>query len=83
MSVAIGVPGFTFALHEPWMLPATEIFGGQLIDGASVSLTRIVNEQDGPAEVVHITVVVPTGKNDPELGLQFTVPQPALVVGLE
>jgi hypothetical protein len=42
----------------------------------------MVNEQDGPVDVVQLTVVVPTGKNDPEAGLQLTVPQPALVVGL-
>lgn len=39
------------------------------------------NWQLGPAVVVHVTVVVPFGKNDPELGVQFTVPQPAVVVG--
>ena len=42
----------------------------------------MVNEHDGPADVVQLTLVVPTGKNEPELGLQFTVPQPADVVGL-
>jgi len=83
LSEAIGVPGFTFALHEPWMLPGTETFGGHVITGDSTSLTRMVNEQDGPADVVQLTLVVPTGKNEPETGLQITVPQPALVVGLK
>lgn len=40
-----------------------------------------VKPQLGPAVVVQDTGVVPTGKNDPEPGLQFTVPQPAVVVG--
>ena len=40
-----------------------------------------VNEQDGPAEEVHVTVVVPTGKNDPEAGEQVIVPQLPLGVG--
>ena len=41
-----------------------------------------VNEQDPPPiEDVQVTVVVPAGKNDPDGGLQVTVPQPPLVVG--
>lgn len=46
-----------------------------------MSLTLTVNEQLGPAVVVQVTVVVPFGKNDPEAGEQFTVPQPPEVVG--
>jgi hypothetical protein len=33
-----------------------------------------------PLVAVHVTVVVPTGKNEPEVGLQTTVPQ-LLVAG--
>jgi len=54
--------------------------GGQVIEGGWVSLTVTVNEQLGPAVVVHETVVVPLGKNDPEAGVQVTVPQPPPVV---
>jgi hypothetical protein len=55
-------------------------FAGQVILGGWVSLTVTVNAQLGPAVVVHITVVVPFGKNDPEAGLQATVPHPPPVV---
>ena len=46
-----------------------------------MSLTVTVNVQVGPAVVVHVTVVVPFGKNDPEGGLQATLPQVPVVVG--
>ena len=48
----------------------------KVICGASVSFTVTVKEQLGPAAVEQLTVVVPFGKNDPEGGEQFTVPQP-------
>ena len=35
-----------------------------------------VNEQVGPAVLVQLTVVVPTGKNEPDGGLQVIVPHP-------
>lgn len=47
-----------------------------MIVGACVSFTVTVNEQLGPAEVVHVTVVVPFGKNEPDAGEQATVPHP-------
>jgi hypothetical protein len=40
-----------------------------------------VNEQPGPAEVVHVTEVVPTGKNEPEAGAHVTVPHVPVVIG--
>ena len=43
-------------------------------------MTVTVNMQLGPAVVVHVTVVVPFGKAEPEVGEQFTVPQPPPVV---
>lgn len=36
-----------------------------------------------PAEAVHVTVVTPVGKKEPEAGEQVTVPQSPLVVGAE
>ena len=45
-----------------------------------MSLTVTVNEQDGPFVVVQVTVVVPTGKNEPEDGKQVTIPQSPVVV---
>jgi hypothetical protein len=48
-----------------------------------VLLTVTVNMQVDPALDVQVTVVVPTGKNDPEAGEQVTVPQSPVVVGAE
>ena len=71
MLVAIG--------HEA---PAVTVrLEGQVIVGGWVSLTVTVNVQLGPAVVVQVTVVVPTGKNDPEAGEQVTVPHVPVVVG--
>jgi hypothetical protein len=54
---------------------------GQVITGGVLSVTVTVNEHIGPAVVVQVTVVVPTGKQPPEAGLQLTVPQVPVVVG--
>ena len=59
----------------------TVMLAGQVIVGGCVSLTFTVNAQLGPAVVVQVTVVVPTGKNEPEAGEQVTVPQVPVVVG--
>ena len=56
---------------------------GHVMVGGCVSTTVTVNEQDsggGPA-VVQVTVVVPTGKNDPEAGEQVGGAHTPLVVG--
>jgi hypothetical protein len=63
------------ATAAAFMLP------GQLSTGGVLSVTVTVNEQLGPAVVVQVTVVVPTGKQLPEEGLQLTVPQPGSAVG--
>ena len=47
--------------------------------GGVLSTTVTLNEQLGPF-VVQVTVVMPTGKNDPDAGLQATVPHPPPVV---
>jgi hypothetical protein len=57
------------------------VMGLTVIIGASVSLTVTVKPQLGPAAVEHVTLVVPTGKKEPEAGEQVTVPQPDVVVG--
>ncbi len=51
------------------------MLAGQVIVGGWVSFTVTVNVQLGPAVAVQVTVVVPTGKNEPEAGLQVIVPQ--------
>jgi hypothetical protein len=53
---------------------------GHVIAGGCVSFTVTVKEQLGPL-VVQVTVVVPTGKNDPDAGLHVTVPHVPVVVG--
>ena len=57
------------------------MFAGQVIVGACVSLTVTVKLQLGPAPVVQVTVVVPFGNVDPELGAHVTVPHVPVVVG--
>jgi hypothetical protein len=44
-------------------------------------LTVTVKLQAGPALLVQVTVVDPTGKKDPDGGEQVTVPQLPLVTG--
>jgi hypothetical protein len=58
------------------------MFAGQLFNtGGSVSFTVTVNEQLGPTEAVHVTVVTPFGNALPEAGLHVTVPQEPETVG--
>lgn len=52
-----------------------------MIVGDWVSLTVIVNEQVTPGISVQVTVVVPTEKNEPEVGEQFTAPHEPEVIG--
>ncbi len=55
------------------------MFVGQVIVGGCVSLTVTVKVQVGPADDVQVTVVVPTGKKEPEAGEQVMVPHWAAV----
>src|SRR5437867_3123276 len=43
--------------------------------GPRVSVTVTGKEQPSPAVPLHLTVVVPTGKNSPEVGVQAGIPQ--------
>jgi hypothetical protein len=56
------------------------MFDGQVIDGAWLSTTITVNEQEDmlleASLAVQVTVVVPTGKLEPDAGLQLGVPTP-------
>jgi hypothetical protein len=61
---------------------ATVWFAGQVIAGACVSVIVTVKLTDGPWSALQVTVVVPTGKKDPEGGEQVTAPQsPVTMVG--
>ena len=46
-----------------------------------MSFTVTVKLQLDPAVVVHVTVVVPTGKNEPEAGVHVTTTHVPEVVG--
>ena len=92
LSEAVGGGKLTTAPHWFGSLPCV-MFAGQVIVGGCVSLTVIVNEQPDassgadlrlnvpPPLPIQFTVVVPTGKNDPEGGEQVMVPQLPLIVG--
>ena len=75
LSVAVGVK-LTTAPHWPAVL-FTVIFAGQVTVGNSVSFTLMVNVHvavlPDASVTVHVTVVVPTGKNDPDAGVEVTV----------
>jgi hypothetical protein len=64
------------------------MLAGQVIDSGCVSFTVIVNVQLAllldESVTVHVTVVVPFGKNEPEAGEHVGVPTPgqlSLAVG--
>ena len=57
------------------------ISDGHVMTGRSVSLTMILNVQATTPLVVHLTVLVPIGKNEPESGVVETTPQLPLSVG--
>ena len=62
--------------------PVAVTLAGQVIDGGDVSTTVTVNVQLSPAPASwQVTVVVPTGKNDPDAGEQVMVSQLPVVVG--
>jgi hypothetical protein len=77
LSVAGGF-GNVATLHPPEPIAKTLV--GHVIVGGCVSLTVTVNEHGEPPPE-QVTVVVPTGKNDPEGGVQVTVPHAPEVVG--
>ena len=80
LSDAVGAAYVTTTVGLP-AAPTAVTLPGHVIVGGWVSLIVTVNEQVGPADDVQVTVVVPTGKNDPDAGLQVIVPQVPLVVG--
>jgi hypothetical protein len=58
------------------------MFAGQVIVGGWVSSTNTSNEQEGvPPATVQVTVVAPTGKNEPDAGTQVTAPHVPVAVG--
>jgi hypothetical protein len=56
------------------------MFEGQVITGGVLSVTVTVNVQEGPPAAVAVTVVVPTGKKDPDGCEYVTGPHKPVVV---
>jgi hypothetical protein len=83
LSEAVGAGNVTAVVVESGQVcAATAVtLAGHVIVGGCTSLTVTVNEQLGPAVLVQVTVVVPTGKNEPAAGEQVTVPHGPDVVG--
>jgi hypothetical protein len=88
LSAVVGVAKLTFAPHCPASFE-TVTFEGHVIDGAWVSLTVTVKVQvvvlSSESLAVHVTVVVPTAKVEPDAGEQTTVvspPQLSVAVGV-
>ena len=77
-SLAVGVGNSTTAEH--WLASVfLTMFPGQLIEGGWMSLTVIVKLQltvSTPPVAVHVTVVTPRGKNEPDGGLHVAEPVP-------
>jgi hypothetical protein len=62
----------------------TDLFEAQVvIVGALGATTVTVKPQVAPSLLVQLTTVLPTGKVEPEAGVQVTVPQLPEVVGAE
>lgn len=80
LSVADTAPYVTTAEHIPGVLFAVT-FAGHVIVGGCVSLTVTVKVHIAPEVSEHVTVVVPTGKNEPDAGVHVTVPHGPDVVG--
>src|SRR5688572_19560280 len=76
--VAVAVPTLIAAAQVPSAVPVLST-GHEIVGGSSpVSETVIVKLQlPFPDSEVATTVVVPTGKNEPEAGVEVTAPQSA------
>ena len=78
MSVALTLKNTGAPLE---LVQAAVMFDGQVMAGGWLSTTVTVKPHEGPAVVVQLTKVAPTGKNVPERGLQVTMPHEPLVTG--
>ena len=81
LSVTVGAAYVTTAEHLLKSVGRVRS-AGQVMVGAWVSLTVMVKEQAPPIScATQLTVVVPTGKNEPCGGVQVIVPQVPMTVG--
>ena len=85
LSLVIGVPRSTFVALQP-EFAETVTSGGQVISGTCVSLIVTVKVQVllllEASVATLVTVVVPTGKVEPDGGVETTVTLPQLSVAL-
>jgi hypothetical protein len=81
LSLAVGGAKVTTTHGSLIVAVLAVMLAGQVIEGGCVSLTVTVNVQPTPAWLLHVTVVVPTGKNEPDKGVHETVPQSPAGVG--
>ena len=81
ISLAVGVPNCEGWIRAGAMQAGVRL-GGAVSAGGCVSLIRTVKLQlVGFTLEVHVTVVVPTGKDEPEGGVHVIAPQVPEVVG--
>ena len=80
LSEAVGL-GYSITVPGSFGSAITETFSGHVIAGGCVSLTVTVKVQLVSVVEVQVTVVVPTGKKDPDAGEQVIVPQSPSDVG--
>ena len=78
LSLAVGGGKLTTAQVWPGSGVTAVTLPGQVITGGCVSVTVTVNVhgEPGAPDAVHVTVVVPFEKNEPDAGEQVIVPQP-------
>jgi hypothetical protein len=82
LSVTVGPEKFTTALVCACGT-LVMMFAGQAMVGANVSRTVMVKLQFVPFAEVHVTVLVPFAKKEPEGGEQLIAPQFPLVLGIK
>jgi len=81
LSLAAGVAKVATAQLEPGLGVCATTVDGQVIVGSCVSFTVTLKVHIGPTALVQVTVVLPTGKKDPEAGTHMIVPQLPVGVG--
>jgi len=75
LSFMVGVLYLTTARPIPGELSLTEISEGHFIVGGCASLTVTTKLQGAPVLPKQMTLLVPTGKTEPDPGLQVNAPQ--------
>lgn len=80
--VVVGVPRLTVALQLAPALAVTAA-GHEMVTADPEETTVTKKSQLAPSALLMVTGVVPSGKNDPDAGLEVIVPQVPDVVALK